>query len=343
MQRRWVRRLSPKVLVVALSSVAMVVTAVAVSQADPWSGRAVSVAMLSGGDAASLPGADMALPGPATADAEAASLTPESPPPTEPSTTTTAAGGAVVAANTQAHARARAQALSHDRGTRPPLRSALPAPGPRQRPREVPPALSSARLGHHRHGVPAAVRPTGRSPRRGDTDRLQRHGRRTHPARLPPADVPAVRPPHRNQPALPPALRPVRHRRERRHLPAAVPGSRHRRRQAGALPAAVPGLRHWRLPAGLCLPAAALRLSDRTGRRTRRRPAADDDLLPAALLLHPQRGRELLPSAPASLLLHPVRPGGDHHHLPRSAEPDLPPAVPGAEGLPAALPVRRTD
>ena len=64
MQRRWVRRLSPRVFVVALCSVAMVVTAVAVSQADPRSGRAVSVAMLSGGDAASLPGADMALPGP---------------------------------------------------------------------------------------------------------------------------------------------------------------------------------------------------------------------------------------------------------------------------------------
>ena len=87
MQRRWVRRLSPRVLVVALCSVAMVVTAVAVSQADSRSGRAVSVAMLSGGDAASLPGADIALPG-SSASAEAA---PESPPPTEPSTTTTAA------------------------------------------------------------------------------------------------------------------------------------------------------------------------------------------------------------------------------------------------------------
>ncbi|HEX6381659.1 MAG TPA: hypothetical protein VF180_10485 [Acidimicrobiia bacterium] len=89
MQRRWVRRLSPRVFVVALCSVAMVVTAVAVSQADPRSGRAVSVAMLSGGDAASLPGADMALPGP-TAIPEAA---PESPPPADPSTTTTGAKG----------------------------------------------------------------------------------------------------------------------------------------------------------------------------------------------------------------------------------------------------------
>lgn len=87
MQRRWVRRLSPRVLVVALCSVAMVVTAVAVSQADPRSDRAVSVAMLSGGNAAPLPAADMAVPG-STAAAEAA---PESPPPTEPSTTTTSA------------------------------------------------------------------------------------------------------------------------------------------------------------------------------------------------------------------------------------------------------------
>ena len=86
MQRRWFRRLSPRVLVVALCSVAMVVTAVAVSQADPRSDRAVSVAMLSGGEAASLPAPDMAAAAP-----EAASLTPESPPPTEPSTTTTSA------------------------------------------------------------------------------------------------------------------------------------------------------------------------------------------------------------------------------------------------------------
>ncbi len=84
MQRRWIRRLSPRVLVVALCSVAMVVTAVAVSQADPRSNRAVSVAMLSGGDAAFLPAADMALATP-----EAASPTPESPPSTEAPTTTT--------------------------------------------------------------------------------------------------------------------------------------------------------------------------------------------------------------------------------------------------------------
>jgi hypothetical protein len=83
-QRRWIRRLSPRVLVVALCSVAMVVTAVAVSQADPRSNRAVSVAMLSGGDAAFLPAADMALATP-----EAASPTPESPPSTEAPTTTT--------------------------------------------------------------------------------------------------------------------------------------------------------------------------------------------------------------------------------------------------------------
>lgn len=101
-QRRWVRRLSPRVLVVTLCSVAMVVTAVAVSQADPRPGRAVSVAMLSGGDATSLPAADIALPGSATPEAEPASLSPESPPPTEPSTTTTAARAAKVTAKVTA-------------------------------------------------------------------------------------------------------------------------------------------------------------------------------------------------------------------------------------------------
>ncbi|HKY75160.1 MAG TPA: hypothetical protein VJS45_03400, partial [Acidimicrobiia bacterium] len=100
MQRRWVRRLSPKVLVVALCSVAMVVTAIAVSQADPRSDRAVSVAMLSGGNAAPLPAADMTMAAP-----EVGSL-PESPPPTEPPTTTTraadtAARPATVAAKPQ--------------------------------------------------------------------------------------------------------------------------------------------------------------------------------------------------------------------------------------------------
>lgn len=88
MQRHWVRRLSPRVLVVALGSMAMVVTAVAVSQADQRSGRAVSVAMLSGGEASPLPAAD-----PATASPEAVPLTAASPPPAEPSTTTTSASG----------------------------------------------------------------------------------------------------------------------------------------------------------------------------------------------------------------------------------------------------------
>ncbi|MCA1844998.1 MAG: hypothetical protein LC792_17755, partial [Actinobacteria bacterium] len=96
MQRRWVRRLSPRVLLVALSIMAMVLALVAVSQADPGSTKAVSVAMLSGGGAASLPAADMALPASASTGApEAAAPAPESPPMTAASTTTTAiAGGA---------------------------------------------------------------------------------------------------------------------------------------------------------------------------------------------------------------------------------------------------------
>ena len=172
MQRRWVRRLSPRVLVVALCSVAMVVTAVAVSQADPRSGRAVSVAMLSGGDAASLPGADMAasrLDGRPRSHAGV----PAADRAVDDDDRRRSSGGP------RHHACRQAEALSHDRA--PPSRPSRKCP------------LSSARLGQLRHGVPAAVRPTGRSPRRGNTGRLQWHRRRTRRPACPPPPPPTCR------------------------------------------------------------------------------------------------------------------------------------------------------
>ena len=72
MQRRWIRRLTPRALVVAFTSVAMVVTAVAVSQAHPGPQKAVSVAMLSGSEPASQPAVVPAPPDSAAADSAAA-------------------------------------------------------------------------------------------------------------------------------------------------------------------------------------------------------------------------------------------------------------------------------
>ena len=133
MQQRWVRRLSPKVFVVALCSVAMVVTAVAVSQADPRSDRAVSVAMLSGGDGAPRPAADMAMAAP-----EAASLAPDSPPPTEPPPTTTSAETAGRAATVTAKHKPCPTNGAPDRPCGPPC----PRPGQGSAPADCPPPCS---------------------------------------------------------------------------------------------------------------------------------------------------------------------------------------------------------
>jgi hypothetical protein len=91
-QRDWARRLSPRMLLVALTSAVMVLSALAVSQADIGSPKPVSVATLSGDAAAAplpadfLPGEDLA------AEDLAAEVAPESPPTTAADSTTTTSG-----------------------------------------------------------------------------------------------------------------------------------------------------------------------------------------------------------------------------------------------------------
>ena len=135
------------------ASVAMVVTAVAVSQADPGPRKAVSVSMLSGGDATPLPAADPALLAPATDPPDAA---PESPPTTEASTTTTGRqrphrAATVAAPDRQALSQAR---LGHHHA------SGLPAARARHG-RKCPPPLATAGAAHHSPPAPrrAPIRP----------------------------------------------------------------------------------------------------------------------------------------------------------------------------------------
>ncbi|HYH52341.1 MAG TPA: hypothetical protein VEG38_22585 [Acidimicrobiia bacterium] len=86
-QRGWARRLSPRMLLVAVTSVVMVLSALAVAQTDIGSPTPVSVATLAGGESP-LPAGET-LPGEDLAALDAAA--PEAAPNTEQSTTTTAA------------------------------------------------------------------------------------------------------------------------------------------------------------------------------------------------------------------------------------------------------------
>jgi len=175
-QRRWIRRPSPRVLVVALCSVTMVAIGVALSQADPGAGRAVSVATLSGGDAASLPGADLTLPGSASARAEAepASFAPESPPPTEPSTTTTAARPHAAPAPTAARPHAAPAPTAAPPDTAPAPTAAPPdtAPAPAAAPPDTappspPPPCPSAAPGEPGCTPPCSYEPSAGGPAAG--------------------------------------------------------------------------------------------------------------------------------------------------------------------------------
>ena len=90
-QRDWSGRMSPRMLLVALTSVVMVLSALAVSQADIGSPKPVSVAALSGDAAAApVPAAADVLPG----EDLAAEVAPESPPTTAAAESTTTTAGA---------------------------------------------------------------------------------------------------------------------------------------------------------------------------------------------------------------------------------------------------------
>ncbi len=199
-----------------------------------------------------LPGEDLA----------AAEVAPESPPTTaaaDSTTTTTGRQGSGHGGRRQD----RRSPLPQDLLPQPPLPPALSPARLGQLEQGVPAALCPAGLPRHRDRVgssprrrlhqpqppgvpPAAVRPGRPGAARPDhfSATCEGHAGTARPGQSGaageglPANVPPVRPGHRDELAVSAAVPPVRHG-QRRKLPATVPGVRHDGREARALPAAL--------------------------------------------------------------------------------------------------------